>query len=72
MDNVQKAIDLSDHLGEKVECIKFESIRSNENGAFLWQVECESGEDRFVIEGETGTLVGRWESEEEALEAWGE
>jgi hypothetical protein len=71
MDNVQKVIDLAAHISAKVENITFETIRSNENGAALYRVFDKSiDENRFVIEGETGELLGCWENEEEALENW--
>ena len=68
--NIELAINLADHLGEKVESIRFETIRENENGAALYAVSCWSGEIRYVIEGETGELLGNWEDQTEALENW--
>lgn len=68
--NIQTALNLAAHLDERVEEIRFETIRQNENGAALHAVTCYSEEIRYVIEGETGEMKGCWESEDEALEDW--
>ncbi len=68
--NINTAINLAEHLGEKVEDIRFETIRQNSNGAALYAVTCWNGEIRYVIEGETGEMIGNIEGEEEALKEW--
>ncbi len=69
-ENIETAITLAEHLGEKVESITFEAIRENENGAGLYAVTCESGEIRYVIIGETGSPLGCYEDKSEALHDW--
>lgn len=60
---------LAAHLNAK--SVQAEAIRANNRGANLWQcTDDNNGEVRYVIEGETGELVGNFESEEEALEEW--
>jgi hypothetical protein len=72
MKYIQMAIDLAAHIGSHVENITFEALRSNDNGAVLWKIyDSECGEDRYVVEGETGELVESfWNSEDEAIENW--
>lgn len=72
MDNVHKAIDLAAHINARVEEINFSALRSNNNGAILWDVFDKScDEHRYVIEGETGEMLDPMEcTEEEAIEAW--
>ena len=72
MDNVQKAINLAAHINARVEAITFDALRSNDNGATLWDVYDKScDEHRYVIEGETGEMLSPMEcTEDEATEAW--
>jgi hypothetical protein len=72
MDNVTKAINLAAAINAPVETITFETIRSNENGAALYAVKnIANDEVRYVIEGETGTMLDPVEcTEEEAIQMW--
>lgn len=72
MDNVQKAIDLAYHIDAMPENITFKELRSNDNGAVLWSIYDKACDEyRYVIEGETGTLLEKMDcTEEEAIEIW--
>ena len=60
---------LAEHLNANADDIEVEIVDKTTNGAFLYRC-FENGECRYVIEGETGELLARIESEDEAIDMW--
>jgi len=60
---------LTEHFDETP--VTIESHRHTVYGAHLWEAEFEGGESRFALEGETGEIIGHYESLDDALDDWG-
>ena len=60
---------VADHIKANETDLEIEIVDQNLNGAKL--LRCfENGECRYVVEGETGELIGNWENDAEAYEYW--
>lgn len=55
-------------VGEPV--AQFGILEKNDNGAALYRLTFDNGEVRYVLWGESGTILGPWEDESEARENW--
>ena len=68
---MSKRSELAKHINVLYDNVRIEEKRQTIDGAILWEVFDKScGGFRWVIEGETGELIGNYETFEQALEVF--